>query len=189
MLYIGHFGEKHNLPALAETLRRVHDGAGTAPVEFHVFGHAVDIIRPHLRKAGVESMLVAHDFVSQSEAYGFMRAADALILLPTANHAAGVAVGVKELEYFASGSPVICIGPLLNEMRPLVEQLPAVRQCAGPSEAARTILDELGRFVRGAPSLLRGVPNPPPLAAHTWSEKARALEDVLVRAARTTASA
>ena len=50
-------------------------------------------------------------------AFGLMKGANMLLLMPSRHASTGILVGVKELEYLASGTPVLSLGRVLDEIR------------------------------------------------------------------------
>jgi hypothetical protein len=86
-------------------------------------------------------------------------------------------VGLKELEYFASGTPVLHFGEPLEELAPLLGECPQVR-------VVRTVAEAEAAFAELSSSRHRGRVNAPALAGFTWRAQAPRLAQVLDRAVR-----
>lgn len=147
------------------------------PVALHHFGGPPGAFEPALREAGCQGRLHEHGVVAREHAFSLMRGSDLLLLLPL--RYSGKGVGVKELEYFASGTPVLALGEPLPEIRALIAALPQVHVARDAQEAAR-VVEELAR---AAETTRRGPVNAPVLAEFTWTAQAARLHRILAAAA------
>jgi glycosyltransferase involved in cell wall biosynthesis len=181
---IGYFGtvnERHDVPLAARSL-----GAWTAGLsdpseaEFHVFGYCGDVWREALDRTGAGALLHVHEMIPREQAFSRMKGVDALLLLPLANMGRwGALIGVKELEYLASGTPVLCLGRMAPEFRSRFGGLSQLVEAADETAAAAFLRDEHSRFRAGMSSARRSEVNTPIVAGHAWSAQAQYLADVL----------
>jgi glycosyltransferase involved in cell wall biosynthesis len=182
LVYLGNVGPPHDsslvAPLFAELRRR---GSLASPgITLHQVGQPTCPLRALLESVGCAEAARDHDRVPRSRAFGLMRGADVLLLLPL-TAGPGVFVGVKELEYFASGTPVLALGGLLDELAPLARACPQVRVARSAGEAADFLESEARAVARGR-SPTRVAPNPPALAGYTWPAQAARLAEVLAAA-------
>ncbi len=112
-----------------------------------------------------------------------MRGADVLLLFPM-TAGVGKFVGVKELEYFASGTPVLVLGEPLAEFADLIAACPQVHIARVADEAADFLESEATTRHHGHPGS-RGPINSPALEPFTWSAQAEQLSGILAEAAGT----
>lgn len=184
LVYTGHLSIQHDRAAIGRLLRRVRELEPNQRIELHVYGHASRELHDILASHGVADALVQHAFVPQSEAYALMRGADALLLLPATHFVpSGASVGVKELEYFASGTPVLCLGGLLPEVERVAGRLPQTLLAADADEGARFLVELLRARASGVRSARTGVVNDPAIVAHAWRAQAARLSEVLTAVA------
>jgi glycosyltransferase involved in cell wall biosynthesis len=175
--------EVHRVPGALAAWRRRRPAASGA---LHVFGHEIGRWERAFDDHGLADWLRPHDVIARPEAFGRMKGADVLVLLPAANFGRSrIAIGVKELEYVASGTPVLVLGRLLPELDRAIGGLPQVVQAANEEAAASFLEEEHAAFVAGARSPRRSEANAPAVARFAWSSQARLLAEVLAGAART----
>lgn len=177
--YMGTIGKNlHDtsaIPGLFDALLR----RGTlerAGVQLHHYARTTGELRGLLAGIVPEATVVDHGWLDEDRAFGVMKGADLLLLL-AGRVGAGKLVGVKELEYFASGTPVLHVGAPLDEMAPIVRACPQVH-------VARTVDEAVRAFERVIASGGRGPVNPSALAEFTWAAQAKRLARVLEQAAR-----
>jgi glycosyltransferase involved in cell wall biosynthesis len=181
LVYMGNISPQHDADAIGRTLARWR-AKGGGDLELHVYGQRdptplVEILERH----GVADLARFHPFLREADAFERLRGADLLLLAPsTKRSTANVLVGVKELEYFASGSPVLSLGPLLDEIRSVAG--PNVAEARDDDDAVQIIEEELDAFAAGRPSPRRTQVNAPTVARHAWPAQARTLHDVLLYA-------
>lgn len=177
--HVGHLSQQHDRPTVARFVAALRDKC-TAKVEVHIFGHTSKEMAKIFADHGVGNEVVQHSFVSQAEAYAAMKGADALLLVPATHFApSGASVGVKELEYFASGTPVLCLGGLLPEIRAVADDL-AQTMIADSIESALSFINtELGARKERTPSPRRTAVNTPSVRAYGWEAQGALLERVL----------
>lgn len=183
LAHFGHLAAQHEIeriPAAVTALRVLHP-ALSAHLEIHVFSSDTSGLAAALSRHGVAAHLVRQPFVSEDRAFSLMKGADALLLLPATRFVpSGGSVGVKELEYFASGTPVLVLGKLLAELRPVVDRLPQVVEVETDEAAART----LSKWIEsGGP---RGPVNADVVAAYDWRYQGQRLRQLLSEVARQT---
>jgi glycosyltransferase involved in cell wall biosynthesis len=186
LLHVGNVGTQHDSGLLSSSLGRWRSEMGEAwhGLELHVFGHRSPPLEQALAAAGVSDLLHFHGFVPREEAFARMKGADALLLLPGTRHArSGVLLGVKELEYLASGTPVLSLGRLLPEVRAAFRNLPQLVSAQGPEAAARFLVQEYESFSAHRPSARRGTVNAKAVAAYSWAVQAKRLAAVFEEAA------
>jgi glycosyltransferase involved in cell wall biosynthesis len=182
LVYLGNVGAPHDArlvaPLFAELRRR--GSLASTGITLHQFGQPTRPLRSLLESVGCADAARDHDRVPRSRAFGLMRGADVLLLLPL-TAGPGTFVGVKELEYFASGTPVLALGGLVDEFAPLARACPQVRVARSAGEAA-DFLEAEARAVAHGGSGSRVAPNPPALAEFTWPAQAARLAAVLCAA-------
>jgi len=132
----------------------------------------------HLAPVGCDHVLRSHARVPRREAYSIMRGSDVLLLLPMTNpdfhH-----VGLKEMEYVASGTPVMLLGEPLEEFASIMREAPNVRIIHNAEEGATFIEEEARAFAEGRRSPMRSEVNGSWVKAFTWPIQAQRLSDVL----------
>jgi glycosyltransferase involved in cell wall biosynthesis len=178
----------HDEDAIARMLQYWNETHGArAPIELHFYGTNCQALERALERRGVAEFVRFHPFVARRDVFGLLKGADALVMLPMTNWSpSGGSVGVKELEYFASGTPVVCLGPLLDEIRTAAG--PQVCEALDAMTAVLFIDAEMDAFRTGAPSPRRREVNAPIVLRHAWPSKARDLERVLEAASQRSAA-
>lgn len=181
LAYVGNLAAQHDVDAVARTLaawEALPDRP--APIELHAFCNDATPLKKRLEARGVTHCLHEHRFVPRERAYGIMKGADALLLLPATFHVpSGGSIGVKELEYLASGTPVLSIGKLLPELDPVARGCPQLVEAESADAAAAWMLAEASN-----PGRSRATVNLPSVVAHSWPAKGRALAAVLEGASK-----
>lgn len=179
--YFGNVSALHDVPTAARALRLWYTEASAQVVaDFHIFGSDTSLWENSFRQENIAQLLQVHPFVDRKEVFARMRGADVLVLLPlTRRFGSHVFMGVKELEYFASGTPVLCIGELLPELQREFGAMPQVMQTGDAGVAAGFLREEYVRFKDGLPSARRGAVNSPRVTAFSWRNQAQRLADVL----------
>ncbi|MGA2448257.1 MAG: hypothetical protein ABTD50_06260 [Polyangiaceae bacterium] len=182
---IGYFGtvnERHcDFPLAARSLGVWAAGmSDPSEAELHVFGYCGDIWREALARTGAGQWPHVHEMIPREEAFSRMKGVDVLLLLPANMGRWGAVIGVKELEYLASGTPVLCVGRMAPEFRSLFGGLPQLVEAEDETAVAAFLKDEHSRFQAGLPSLRRGEVNSSVVARHAWSAQAQCLADVLI---------
>ncbi len=181
LAYVGNLATQHDVDAVARMLAAWEAmPARPAPIELHAFCNNAGPLKSRLEARGVTHCLHEHAFVPRERAYGIMKGADALLLLPATFHVpSGGSIGVKELEYLASGSPVLSIGKLLEELAPVSRGCPQLFEAANAEAAAAWLLAEAAN-----PGRSRASVNLPSVAMHSWPAKGRALAAILEGASK-----
>lgn len=180
LLHVGNLSALHDLDYLASALLALNSEFGK-PIPLHLFGYCSDALRASLERHGAQNLVIFHPFVDRARAFGLLRAADMLLLLPaTAKGEAYGQVGVKELEYLASGTPVLTLGKLLPEIAEIAG--PQVIQATCERDVLEAVRRELDTREPHRSSVRVGV-NSAAVLAHAWPSKAQALADVLSKAA------
>jgi glycosyltransferase involved in cell wall biosynthesis len=176
LAYIGNLSRQNDVDAVARALVAWGALAGTtAPTELHVFANDTSLLRARLAARGVEHLMHEHPFVPRERAYGLMKGASALLLLPATHYVpSGGSIGVKELEYLASGAPVLALGKLLPELDTVTRACPQLFQAESDAAAASWL-----RAEAAAPGRSRTDVNRPEVAAHAWPAKGSALSAIL----------
>ncbi len=179
--YIGNLSHQHDIDAIARLLAAYQQRRERPlTLELHTFCNDVKQLRRMLAKRGVEDLLHVHAFVPRERAYGLMKGADALLLLPATHFApSGGSIGVKELEYLASGSPVLSIGPLLPELASVAEGCPQLVQAPTDEAALAWLVDEASTIAARGESPTRAEVNRPAVRRHAWPEKGADLAKIL----------
>jgi len=181
LAYVGNLAQLHDVDAVAR-LFAAWEALPSRParVELHAFCNTATSLKERLEARGVLHYLHEHSFVPREQAYGIMKGADALLLLPaTHNHPSGGSIGVKELEYLASGAPVLSIGKLLPELDPVARGCPQLIEAEGAEAAATWLLAEAAE-----PGRSRAEVNRPSVVAHSWPAKGKALAAILAAVIR-----
>ncbi|MFO0755027.1 MAG: glycosyltransferase [Byssovorax sp.] len=184
--YIGNLSHQHDIDAIARLLQG-YAQRKDAPLalELHSYCNDVRALSGMLDKRGVLGMLHVHALVPRERAYGLMKGADALLLLPATHFApSGGSIGVKELEYLASGAPVLSIGKLLPELGEVARGCPQLIEAADDRAALDWLWEEAKTLATGAPSPTRAEVNRPAVRRHAWPEKGRDLGRILETARR-----
>ncbi len=118
---MGAVGRAHDvrlLPGVFAAL--VEEGDGRAEdVAVHQYC-PITHFRDFLTPVGAGDRVRAHPRVPRERAFAVMRGSDVLLLLP-ATAREFKQVGLKEIEYVASGTPVLVLGEPLEEFLPLLE--------------------------------------------------------------------
>ncbi|MFS8069785.1 MAG: hypothetical protein ACMG6S_25760 [Byssovorax sp.] len=176
LAYVGNLAALHDIDALAR-LFAAWEASPDRParVELHAFCNDANALKQSLKAHGVLQCLHEHSFVPRERAYGIMKGADALLLLPaTFSHPSGGSIGVKELEYLASGTPVLSLGKLLPELDPVARGCPQLVEAASTEDAVAWMAAEAA-----APGRSRAEVNRPSVAEHAWPAKGKALAAIL----------
>jgi len=181
--YMGAFGNSHDTCMLRDVFSELAQRGCIESGEFEVYqyGSSIGQIRGLLGEAGCASIAREFDRVPRPRVFSLMRGADVLLILPLTS-SKGRLVGLKEIESFASGSPVLVLGEPLAELMPVVRACPQVHVALTPEEGADFLEAESGRVRAGASS--RGEVNIPALEPFTWSVQASRLSELLVRCRR-----
>lgn len=177
--YMGSFGNSHDTRLLQGVFAELSRSGQieTSGLTLHQYASASQFPE-YLDPVGCGSIVRSHDRVPRSEAYSIMRGSDVLLLLPMTIEAFQH-VGLKEMEYVASGSPVLVLGEPLEEFGPIMRAAPHVRVVHTAAEGARFIEEECRQFAEGATSALRGDVNGPWVRDFTWPAQAARLSEVL----------
>jgi glycosyltransferase involved in cell wall biosynthesis len=184
LAYVGNASTQHDVAAFARTLAAWLGNKGEPECEFHYFGYESPTLIQALRAAGVSHILQQHEFIPREEAFARMKGADVLVLMPLSIHGRSrIAVGVKELEYLASGTPVLVIGRLLPELRRHFGDTPQVMEAADSEAGVNFLRQEYDAFRAGRSSNRRRPPNDEVALSFSWTAQVRVLADVLSRAA------
>ena len=123
---------------------------------------------------------MSHGVVNPKSAYGYMKAADVLLMLSATHWApSGGSVGVKELECLAAGSPVLCLGRPLSEIQPIIDGVSTSMRATKPDIACEFIREEYLQAKKGLESKRRGAVNPESVRKHAWHPQANQLLDIL----------
>lgn len=176
LAYVGNLAPQHDVDAVARLLV-AWEALPTRParLELHVFCNDASLLKRRLEARGVLHVFHEHSFVPRERAYAIMKGASALLLLPaTFLVPSGGSMGVKELEYLASGTPVLSLGKLLPELDCVTSGCPQLMQAASAEDAAAWLVDEAAEPWRS-----RAEVNRPSVAAHAWPAKGRALAAIL----------
>ncbi len=178
LVHVGHMSGQHDVASVAKLLRDFRNQSpGDANLELCFYGHGFAAPVAAARAEGVDSMVSVRGFLPRERAFGVMKGANALLLLP-----AKPSLGVKELEYMASGSPVLCLGRLADELQPIASRLPQVVQAETMEHAVGFLRDEYLMFKAGRASSRRGSVNDRAVAEQGWAAQAIRLERVLCSA-------
>lgn len=190
LAYFGTINFNHDIGRFASILRqwKQQDGVSADEAGFHVFSRGGrDGIDEHL---GLTGLLRYEAPVPRDEAFSRMKGADVLVLFPqTTFNGSRRLLGVKELEYFASGTPVLCVGKLLPELRETLGPLPQVVEAQDESAAVAMLREERVAFLEGRASTRRVACNHPSVVAHAWGAQAKRLASVLDAATKRAAHA
>lgn len=184
LAYLGNLGVQHDVGAIGRLLDAWQEAPG-APLdlELHVFCNDTGRLRAQLEAREGERLLRVHPFVPRERAYGIMKGVDALLLLPATHFVpSGGSIGVKELEYLASGTPVLSLGQLLPELDEVARGCPQLFQAASAGEGVAFLRKEAEALRDGRASPRRAAVNLPSVSRQAWPEKAAALERILERA-------
>jgi glycosyltransferase involved in cell wall biosynthesis len=182
LAYFGTINTHHDLGGLARVLGKWKsaDSVDAGSTGLHVFCQRSATLEHHLREQGAGDFLRYHDRVPHAEAFGRMRGADLLVLMPMTNMVRSrVLLGVKELEYFAAGTPVLCVGELLPELRSELGELPQLIEAPDDDGLVRLLRREYASYRAGERSSRRVDVNLHSVAAHAWGAQARRLSEVL----------
>lgn len=177
--YMGSFGASHDLSLLAGTFAALRRRASreASGITLHQYA-PIPQFAAHLDPVGLGDIVRSHGRVPRSLAYSIMRGSDVLLLLPMTNpefqH-----VGLKEMEYIASGTPVLVLGEPLEEFASIMAEAPHVRVVHDAEEAAIFLEEEARAFRHGGRSSARCEVNGPWVVEFTWPAQAQRLSDVL----------
>ena len=176
LAYVGNLGWQHDIDAVARLLVAWEAlPSRPARLELHVFCTNAAPLRGRLEAHGVLHVLHEHSFVPRERAYGLMKGASALLLLPATFHVpSGGSIGVKELEYLASGTPVLSLGKLLPELDPVARGCPQLVEAASTEDALAWLVAQAAE-----PGRSRAEVNRPSVAEHAWPAKGKALAAIL----------
>lgn len=169
LCYLGHLSRQHHaekIPALFSALAEMDPGLARRA---RLYAYTSDENRA-LSNCGLGSQLAVHSLLDQEGAFSRMKGADVLLLLPSPSP---LHVGVKEIEYLASGSPVLVLGQMLPELARLLPRDGPVCQAGDDQTAARFV----SACARG--EVARGPVNPGYLADFHWPSQGARLETVL----------
>ncbi len=177
--YMGSFGISHDLSLLpgvfSALLRRGELEA--SGLTLHQYA-PVPQFQALLDPVGCGHIVRSHGRVPRSEAYSIMRGSDVLLLLPMTNtdfqH-----VGLKEMEYVASGTPVLVLGEPLEEFAPIMREAPHVTIIRDAEEGAAFLEEHAQAFRAGRPSPTRTEANGSWVKEFTWRVQSRRLSQVL----------
>jgi len=177
MAYLGNLDSTHDLHLLPEILRELRQRGSLGPMRlvFHHFGLPEGQFRAIFDEAGFPDNVHEHGLVVPNEAFSVMRGADVLLLLVPRKFA----IGVKELEYFASGTPVMILGEPLADMKEIIRDLSQVIIIRTASEGADFLEREFAYLGQQGNSPTRGCVNSPALTRFSWQQQAFRLADVL----------
>ncbi len=176
LAYVGNLASQHDVDAVAR-LFVAWEALPSRPaeLELHLFCNDASPLKRRLEARGVLHVLREHGFVPRERAYGIMKGASALLLLPATFHVpSGGSIGVKELEYLASGTPILSLGKLLPELDPVARGCPQLVEAASTEDAVAWMAAEAA-----APGRSRAEVNRPSVAEHAWPAKGKALAAIL----------
>jgi glycosyltransferase involved in cell wall biosynthesis len=175
LAYLGNLGSQHDIDAVARLFVAWEALPDRPALELHVFCNNAALLKAALAARGMLHVLHEHSFVPRERAYGIMKGADALLLLPATFFVpSGGSIGVKELEYLASGTPVLSLGKLLPELDPVARGCPQLVEAESTEAAVAWMLAEAA-----APGRSRVEVNRPSVVAHSWPAKGKALSAIL----------
>lgn len=179
VVYTGNISAtQHDPDAIARMLGELRSRNGERnTVDIQFIGTDCPALNDALVRRGVADRAKFHPFVERREVFGLLKGADVLLMLPSTHKASVAWVGVKELEYFASGTPVLCLGSLLEEMRPMAGT--QVFEARDVGAARRFLAEEIDAHSRGIRSPRRGPVNAPSVMRYSWPECAAELSRVL----------
>jgi glycosyltransferase involved in cell wall biosynthesis len=181
--YLGGLSAQHDTTLLPGVLRELsRRGLLTQlPFALHYFGRDATSLRDKLEEAGCGSLLHESPWVARARSFALMRGSDLLLMFPSRLRSSSL-VGVKELEYFASGTPVLILGRPLDEMQRVVAGCPQVHvalDVGSAVEAVARAAASWSREDRPARTVNESV-----LREFAWSEQAGRLSEILRRALR-----
>ncbi len=151
-------------------------------LELHAFGRAHDVVERIAREASFAPNFFGHPFVSEEEAFGLMRGADALLMVPMTFRRSSSLIGMKEFEYVASGTPVLYVGRPAPEVAALASEVPNILAPVHDLELVQVMGEIIDAHGSGTACRYRGTVNPACLRKYTWEEAARVLSDTLIAA-------
>lgn len=177
--YMGSFGHSHDislLPGMWDELRE-RGCLEASGITLHQYA-PVPQFADRLAPVGCEHIVRSHPRLPRQDAYSIMRGSDVLLLLPMTKmnfqH-----VGLKEMEYVASGTPVLVLGEPLEEFASIMREAPHVRVAHSAEEGASFIEEEARAFKEDRPSPTRSEVNGQWAKDFTWPVQAQRLSDVL----------
>jgi glycosyltransferase involved in cell wall biosynthesis len=181
--YFGGVSAQHDTTLLPGVFRELgRRGLFTQlPLAFHYFGRDATSLRQRLDEAGCGGLLRASPWVPRARSFAMMRGSDLLLMFPSRVGSSSL-IGVKELEYFASGTPVLILGRPLDEMRRVVDGCPQVKVALDVASGVEAIAGAAASWSR-EDRPMRTV-NEPVLEEFTWSVQAGRLSEILRRALR-----
>jgi len=143
LAHVGRFSRERVRPAMIEGIAQFVRGLGgqSPQFELRIVGWMPAELQDRLRQTGIP--FTANGYVRHDRAIQEMLAADVLLLQYPEEPRADTAVSGKLFEYFASGRPVLMIGPPNSEARRLVETFEAG---VGADPRAEAIGDALTRL-------------------------------------------
>jgi glycosyltransferase involved in cell wall biosynthesis len=183
--YFGNAAVQHDVPRLARALAASAAGE-RLPFELHVFGgYDAARWRPALEEVGLLPRLRVHEMLPREQAFARMKGVDVLLLLPMTNYGRSrIAIGVKELEYLASGTPVLSMGKILPELRSALGATGQMVEAETEGDAAAFLHEEYEAFDAHTRSSRRASVNAPAVARYSWRAQAELLGTILEAAAR-----
>lgn len=178
IMYMGHAGAQHDIDRLPRALARLAVDAPELATNVVVECYSSDAraMTSRFHVYGQSHRLESKQFVPERAAFALMRSADVLVLFPAVN---GGSVGVKELEYMASGTPVLVLGELLEELKCILPPNSQVFEARTDVEAVEFLAGEL----RSSGRIRRAPVNQPFVAKFSWTNQALLLRTVLEDAA------
>ena len=182
--YFGNAAVQHDVPRMARALAACAPGPGV-PFELHVFG-GYDPARWQraLGDVGLGPRLRVHGMLPREHAFARMKGVDVLLLLPMSNYGRSrIAIGVKELEYFASGTPMLSVGKILPELRNALGSTPQLVEAETEKDAAAFFDEEHAAYHAHTRSGRRVPVNSHAVARYSWTAQAQLLGEVLQEAA------
>ncbi|MCH2172284.1 hypothetical protein MK489_15990 [Myxococcota bacterium] len=177
--YLGSIGFAHDVSLLGETFAALRARAGfeNLGIRAHQFS-AFPQLKEQLKPVGCASLVESHERVSLARSFSLMRGSDLLLLLP---HTARdfKQVGLKEIEYVASGTPILVLGQPLQEFSSLFEESHQVCIALDAEQAADFIESEARQVMTTGRSARRVEANGSRLDAFTWPHQGRRLSEIL----------
>ena len=182
--YMGSIGFAHDVSLLGETFTTLmaRPGIQDLGIRAHQFS-AFPQLRDQLTPAGCASMVESHERVSLERSFSLMRGSDLLLLLP---HTARdfKQVGLKEIEYIASGTPVLVLGQPLSEFASLLGESRQVCIALDAEQAADFIESEARQIMTTGRSTRRVEANGSAVDTFTWPHQGQRLSEILSECTR-----
>lgn len=181
--YMGSLGGAHDPKLLSEVIAELarRGSLERFEIEIHQFGPR-EQLSGVLEAVGCAGVATGHGRVERAKAFAAMRGSDMLMIFPI-TAARGKLVGLKEIESFASGTPVLVFGEPLAELVPVIEACPQVHVIRSAAQGADAIEAEARARHEGRPSPTRAPLNPAAVDPFDWSVQAGRLSQVLLDAA------